>query len=200
MNPQLTLLDTAPEQTLLQPVANCPHPKQDALTLAEFIRSYRGNKPMGGMWTSTYRPNHPVASDWQEAWLRNHFVRIAYPRLPARGFLLTPEADLRLCVVDSLADAALFTARYRLGRLRIPSMLRAGPRILLTDEVTDWERCFVDCDAVQLTERAADAVAKNKIAGGEATAFDTWNCESALFARWRFCGTKEIKLCVNTNV
>jgi hypothetical protein len=149
---------------------------------------YRGNKPSGGLWTSTHTPGEEYSCDWAVGLARNLAIQRGVP-LEARSYpawLLTPDPAARIRVIASLADAREFTREYDLGRAPIPAELRKGLGLLLTRCQSDWERALETCDAIMLTGEAADEITWSQVHEQSDTAFATWNCESTLWGAWKF--------------
>jgi hypothetical protein len=65
-------------------------------------------------------------------------------------------------------------------------MPQEGIGVVVTHEITNWERACRDYDGICLTADGADAVAWEMTHGGIDTAFHAWNAESTLWARWVF--------------
>jgi len=145
--------------------------------------TYCGNKPTGGLWTSTYLSEGEYLSDWHRGRATNRLIQMAYPnnRLPA--WLLDIEPDAQVLRVGDLSAALDFTQRYHLGTIPLQSL---GLPAIITPEITDWETALHDYDAVLLTAEAADEIAFAAVAGKQVTAFHTWNCESMIAGKWIF--------------
>lgn len=196
MRSQVTELAAAPNREHLARVRNAPAPPRNADILA-WIKAglYCGNKPSGGLWTSTYTPDDDYLSDWQRGRDTNAAIQAAYPD-DARlvPYVLEVDASARVLQVDSLDEAVAFTRDYRLARFEIPGALRSGPGVLLTGEITDWERVFRSFGAVNLSVRAADEIVSAMLVDEVTTAFHTWHCESTLWARWLFTGVRQVEI------
>lgn len=193
MRDQITLLKRVPKKYLLCGVQNPPR-YDDGTEIIQWLKTkYCGNKPKGGLWTSTHTPEDEYACDWMRGLSTNALIRLARPKSEVqRAFLLSCAPDARILHVSSVEEAAAFTAQYSSGKCPLPDMLRSGIGSAITDEITDWCRAFKEYDAVHLTASAADQVMLAKMSG-HTTAFDTWNCESTLWAKWCFTSVADYK-------
>ncbi len=150
---------------------------------------YRGNKPSGGLWTSTHTPGAAYLCDWEEGLARNLAIQRGVPEAErnAPGWLLTVQPSARVLHIESLAVARDFTLGYDLGRHPLPAELRAAPLgRLLTRCQTDWERATREHGAIHLSADAADEIAWAQAHEYADTAYATWNCESTLWGEWAF--------------
>jgi len=187
---QMTLLDTVPAADRLKPVKNPPTPRGEIIKWLSRSGHYSGNKPQGGLWTSTYTPlsEDGCRSDWERGLKINLLIQIACPasaaNLPAWEIQLSPQA--RVLTVNTLEEALAFTKKYHLLQFARPKQIRGGIGKLVTTLITDWERAFKEFDGIHLTEQGCDEVTHHKIENGGQTAFDTWHCESTLWGRWCF--------------
>ena len=179
---QITELRKAPDPKYMEPLRNPPLYRHGDVR-QWLVSRYKGNKPTGGLWTSTHTPDDEYACDWQRGRNTNALVWHAYPDQDGlTPYRLIPNPDATVLHVQSLADAEDFTRAYRLARIPLPEAL--GP--LVTSELTDWQRAACGYDGIHLTAEAADEVAWAMVNRAVVTAFHTWNCESTLWARWVF--------------
>lgn len=186
MAPQITELSYPPSPERMSPVRNAPAYSHG--DIATWLRAkYAGNKPTGGLWTSTYTPDDEYASDWQRGRATNGLIQVAYPKqVRLSVYRLYPDPEARILHIASLDDALEFTRAYHLATIPFPASMRGVA--MLTPELTDWQRAARSYDAVHLTDQAADEIAW-AIAhdpSSAPTAFHTWNCESSLWMRWKF--------------
>jgi hypothetical protein len=191
---QISLLPIAPTASQLHPVGNPP--LFDGSELILWLRTkYCGNKPTGGLWTSSHTPHSPWVSDWAQGLARNELIRQAVPEEHRThpAWLLTVSTSARPLTISSLADARAFTKEFDRGRLPMPSALRSSPfSIFLTRCQTDWEKAFSLYDAVSLTAEAADEIAWAQVHAQSDTAFHAWNCESTLWGGWHFVSVRPL--------
>lgn len=151
--------------------------------------AYRGNKPTGGLWTSTYTPDDKYPSDWHRGLATNRAIQIAQQHAAGKrltDWLLVPSPEARICVIASLNDALAFTRDYHLSTLPRHAQIGGSIGWMIAYEITNWEAVGRSFDAVSLTANAADAVAYEAAHSQIETAFHTWNCESTLWLRWSF--------------
>lgn len=186
MTPQVTTLAVPPSPDLMRPVRNAPLYKSGDVVAWMKSGQYRGNKPDGGLWTSSHTPDDDWLSDWHCALEKNALVKLgAHDQEGRRSWLLMPVTDARVLAIETLEQAQAFTLEYRLGRVPLPNA--RGMR-LATVELTDWQRVGRNYDGVHLTGDAADEIAWDIMHGALDTAFHAWNCESTLWFRWIFDG------------
>lgn len=186
---QIAELSTRPDPARIDPIRNPPQMRS-----FDFAK-YRGNKPTGGLWTSTYTPDDEFISDWQRGRRTNALIQMAYPEradladLVAYGMMV--RADARVLEIVSMSDAIEFTRECRIACVETPDLGPLG--VAITGELTDWQRAAGRYDGIHLTPEAADELAWAMVHDGEATAFHTWNCESTLWTRWVFECVEELK-------
>lgn len=184
---QITIRPFPPEEAKMQPVKNPCLPKRD---IRQWILSggYRGNKPYGGLWTSTYTPDDPdgFRCDWQRGVRMNALIKAGYAEIRAfwPGWRLQAVPDAKVLAILKFEDALAFTKHYHLASFEFPSSVDLSQ--FLTAEITNWEEVFRDYDCIRLTDEACDEITCAKVFFGGQTAFDTWNCESSLWGKWRF--------------
>jgi len=155
MQPQLFLSSAPPRAEALVPVTNC-----------QFV------KPKGGLWTSTYDAKE-CASGWV-AWCEHEAPAYLVGR---RWFLLTPAADARVLIINTVADMDALYRCYadRVTGLSFVSML-------------DFEAMARDFDAMRVTEAgqwATRLTYPQNLYG--------WDCESTVWFRWKFVRVQEIR-------
>jgi hypothetical protein len=187
MLPQVTLLGSMPTATLLQSVKN-PTKYYPNVRVIDWLKTrYNGNKPKGGLWTSTHTHDDVYASDWVRGLHTNKVLRMASPINPNhKPWLLTPSADAKILTIHSISDATAFTAKYRLATVPVPDTLRQGMGVLITAEITDWEHALTDWDGIRLTANACDEVLYAMMHKTADTSFSTWNAESTFWGKWKF--------------
>ncbi len=151
-------LDT---QAWITPAEN---PIQPCAKRFEPVRNDNFVKPKGGLWTSTWLGEAKV-SGWAE-WCR---IEGFHPG-PYRTWLLTPKADLRLAVVDSLNDLKALLRTYAL-----PTPMESEFLVWL-----DFERMAQDYDGMRLTDTGqwATRLTQPSLYG--------WGCESTCWFTWAF--------------
>lgn len=187
---QLIQLAHRPHPGRLVPVKNAPLYNGSDIK-RWLLQRYTGNKPSGGLWTSTYTPDAPECCDWHAALVRNIAVQAAHP---GEGYWwsLMVKKGLAVLPIATIEDVRTFTQRYMLSRVPIPPAMRSGIGILLTTVLTDWERALRDYDAIQVSGEAIDELLSAKFSTPAVklahadTAFDTWNAESTFWGKWCF--------------
>jgi hypothetical protein len=188
---QIVLLECAPTPENVMPVLNPPIPSRKIFPLPE--NGYRGNKPYGGLWTSSYTPDASCQyrSDWERALCKNpliiHKFGPSAPNLP--GWTLRAKKEVKVLTIDNLAKAICFTNKYHLGRYNLPksALAQIGPmRKFIKLLVTNWRKACVDYDCIHLTSSGFAEVEHYKLGKAGQTAFNTWDCESALWSKWCF--------------
>jgi hypothetical protein len=158
MNPQLTLLPKAPRSRNLETLRN-PERYTSGDIIEWLATHYRGNKPWGGLWTSTHTPEEQYPSDWVCGLATNAAIKLAVP--PAKGvriWKLIPEDEISLITIRTLEEAVAFGARFNGLALLVPSALRQGPGKLITTCQTDWESALAGYDGIRLTAEAVDDI------------------------------------------
>jgi hypothetical protein len=197
MTEQITILESPPAAEKMEAIRN-PQPfavpsaitRQDIMDMG--VR-YRGNKPYGGLWTSSLTLLDAYPCDWSRARATNALVRLAMrPMQHPRAYLLAVDRGARVLTIDSLAAAVEFTRQYHVGEVKFPDGMLAGPGLALTGLLTDWQRALADWDGITLPADVADAIAEARFVRGTDTAFATWNCESSLWSRWQFTRLGEV--------
>ncbi|HWB16002.1 MAG TPA: hypothetical protein VG538_06300 [Vicinamibacterales bacterium] len=195
LSPQVARLESAPERARMRRVRNAE--TYDGRGVDAWWRSgaYRGNKPSGGLWTSSYTPDDDYLSDWHRGLAMNRAIQIAQQHAAGKqltDWLLVPSPEARVCMIASLEDAVVFTRDYRLATLPRHAGIGGPLGVLVACEITNWEAAGRSLDAVSLTADAADAVAYERAHARVETAFHTWNCESTLWFRWAFVRVEPI--------
>ena len=180
----------APDQlfrSLTSPTVSGMLPVTNARIITEVLsEGYRGNKPNGGLWTSTFTPEDHLGygCDWEVGLYKNPMINHGYPITATLWpvWKLRVKASAKVQTITNLEEALAFTKRYHLASFEAGNWdIR-----LITTLITDWSRALADYDGVRLTPSAADQVAEAKFVHRVQTAFDTWNCESTLWGRWVF--------------
>lgn len=127
-------------------------------------------KPYGGLWTSTYIDNSSGWVDWclneQLDWVENR-----------RWFLLVPDPNARIFVVNDIDDMDILFERYQ-DRLDYPSM-----------SSINFEAMSEDYDAMTVTE---DGQWKTRMTFPKN--LYGWDCESTCWFRWAFASVEEIEM------
>jgi len=205
MKPQVVELPRKPHPSQMARVINAPTVRDEEMRalLAAVQRGtlrtedlltrggYGGNKPSGGLWTSTYTPEDQHPSDWIAGLRALGSLTAASARMRAPGrrrlFVLEVTPTANVLEIGTLPDAAEFTASYRLHR--VPSIRALSP--ILTAEVTDW--ASVPFDGVHVSGELIDRIAY-ALKHGESidSAFHTWMVESTLWLRWSFSSVREL--------
>ena len=190
--PQITFLPHPPAPEKFERPRN-----PDAYNQSDLIywlkRRYRGNKPFGGLWSSTNTPDDIYRCDWHRGLKTNKMIQMAMPpNHKASAYALQVDPAAKVLTIASLRDAEEFTQRYSRGVVPVPETLRVGPGRLITRQQTDWERALADWDGIRLTGQAADEIMYALTREDKDTAFHTWNCESTLWGRWRFSDVKAL--------
>jgi len=182
---QITELNTPLDASKMLKVRNAP--RYAGEPPLEWLKTrYRGNKPEGGLWTSTYTKDEPYLSDWQYGRLNNIAIQLAYPpekQENLRPYLVYPKKNARVLVIDSFQTAVEFTSEFHMASS--PELARKTT-LLATAEITDWSSAFRKFDAIHLTAEAADEIAFHALEARFDSAFHTWNCEATLWGRWMF--------------
>lgn len=149
----------------------------DHLTAEQFrpVRNGEyGKKPdvKTGLWTSTYTPDAEDLSDWLR-WCRVD-SKWTYPL----RFVLEPEPDLKILVVDTMKDLEKIVARYQGGYGGWVSSFTAR---------LDFEQMLADgYDGMHLTEEGQwrTRLTEPNLYG--------WDCESTIWFRWVFKSVKSL--------
>ena len=190
---QISLFGSAPTADKVVSVQNPPVPSRSTEVLPTRDNGYCGNKPYGGIWTSSYTPNASdgYRSDWERALCINplvtHPAGASAPNLP--GWILRAKNGVKILTIDSLAKAIAFTGKYHLEYFKIPkAFMSQNEQIkwVFTTLITNWRKACVDYDCIHLTEAAHSEVVRYKVEQNGQTAFHTWDCESTLWAKWCF--------------
>lgn len=128
-------------------------------------------KPLYGLWTSTYDGQ---SSAWVD-WCRDE--QFGDPDA-CSWFLLQPNKDARVYVVDTQADLTALVARYPDPTL--PAQFRK------TMTALDFEAISRDYDAVHLTHggQVATRMSTPSLYG--------WDCESTVWFHWRFTSVEKV--------
>lgn len=187
MTAQIIESFSLPQREKINPVRNPPI--YETGNIVDWLKlEYRGNKPFGGLWTSSQTPGDEYICDWQRGRRTNQLIQLAFPAHPSEipAHILHPSPGARVCEIRNMVDAVAFTDRYHLATIPIPESLRCGLALTLCAEITDWEQASIDYDAIHLTAEAADEIAWMMVHQGEETAFHAWNCESTLWTQWVF--------------
>lgn len=188
INSQIAKLKEKPDPTRVEPIANSP--RYDGSSIVPWLTNhYCGNKPSGGIWTSTHTPGGPYVSDWAEGLARNPLLQRAVSNEQQRSpdWLLEVVEGTIIRHINSLEDAREFTREYCLGRYSLPRVIRKSMLgRIITRCQTDWQRALSECDAVHLTAGGADHIAWAIMHKNADTAFTTWNCESTIWSTWVF--------------
>ena len=156
--------DNIPQSELISPVVN----------------SYV--KPIGGFWTSTY--DDELKSDWYQ-WCKSE--NFNFP--PKSMYKLTPKADAKILVIDTMLDLIEAYQVYPMDR---PEELSK------TSKWLDFEKMSENYDAIHLTQ---EGQWRTRWSGGDILAPITdetninlygWDCECTLWFRWCFEETERI--------
>jgi hypothetical protein len=132
-------------------------------------------KPAGGLWTSPVRENG--SSAWIDWMRREYWCPIADPR----AWLLTPEENASVYVIDDAADLAPITAPAEDLDLQIPG---------LSDyRAVDWAGVFDEFDGISLTE--CGQVATRFTPSGTANLYG-WDCATVLWYEWTFADVEYV--------
>jgi len=133
------------------------------------------HKPEGGLWTSTYNPVY--GSAWVQWCLQEEFDGPEFD-----CYLLTPEQDLPILVIDSYAElvSALQQFGYvddRFGNIGHPDMWRTF----------DWPKIGQRFAAVHLTEKG-----NGEVHHSFPISLYGWDCESTCWLKWSFADIEEL--------
>jgi hypothetical protein len=125
---QIVELHSRPSRDKMEPVRNAPQYKRG--DIIEWLkREYRGNKPFGGLWTST-RTADEYQCDWRRGRLTNKLIQLALPADYTENlqvFELRPVETARMREIESFEDALEFTREFHLATVPLPGNLRATP-------------------------------------------------------------------------
>lgn len=193
MSPQITLLPRMPQASrFVAPTNPLRFPGGDET--AWLLKHYRGNKPFGGMWTSTHTADDDYSCDWERGLNTNRLIQAAMPPgPPPRRWLITHAPDAKILTIASLADAVQFTREFEVGTAPLDRWIGQAYRVIMVGTISDWVRATENLDAIRLTGNAADEIAWAMSNNHIDTAFNAWHCESTFWARWKFTEIKPLK-------
>lgn len=146
MHPQLCLARSEPTPHAIEPIGN------EALT-----------KPTGGLWTSTYLGAAQGSAYVQFCQQHGYQDWLAMP-----AWLLTPDPNAKICVIDSYLDLVLLAEDFRLHPMRYGS------------PYLNWQKISQHYDGLHLSAQGQQATRASDPGLYE------WDCESTIWFRWCF--------------
>jgi hypothetical protein len=189
MTKQLTLLAHKPESSKIKEPKN-----GQAYRIGDDIQEwmhahYSGNKPRGGIWSSTFTPKKPEPCAWVAGMKTHPILREIATESDALlpQWILEVNPSARVCRISSLGDALYFQRLFGIHpELPLPPIALRAEAAGLTTCQTDWEAVGLAFDGVHLDHVAVDEIEIAHLSHGIQTPFDTWNCESTFWFRWSF--------------
>jgi len=128
------------------------------------------------LWTSSWR-EETQDSAWVE-WCQGNDFRKPYN---LDWYLLTPEADAKLYVIDSLADLHELLHAYPWDQ---PKWREYG----FSRTAIDFEKLALEHDGIWLTEQGNEETHL-----GYPDDLNAWDCECVLWFKWRFTEVQKIE-------
>jgi len=143
-------------------------------------------KPDGGFWTSTWR-EETQDSEWVE-WCRGE--NFGSPD-ESNWFLLTPQADARLYVINCYADLERLLNTYKWESpmaKRLRQTVGENSHLSHYYQGIDFERLAQDYDGLHLTYEG-----NNRLHLSYPLNMNAWDSESTVWFRWCFTEVQRIE-------